>query len=135
MWYESSLPGHGLNLVTMPMANGQQNVFVVLFTYDDDGSANFYSGNINVDQWELDRDLEIPLFQSAGGGFSEMRAIDFDSPDQYSVAGSIMIRLTGCSTGLAQLNLTERSGGGMVAQDWQLSKLIGVPISLCETTD
>ncbi len=132
MWYEPELAGHGINLVTMPTVTGDANVFLVLFTYDDTGAANFYSGNAIVSSWQLGEELEIALFQSAGGGFSAMRSVDFESSDQYWEAGLIRLRLDDCQTGLANLQLNERSTGALVSQQWNLSKLIGTPIEVCQ---
>ena len=131
MWFQPSLSGHAIELVTMANDDGTNSVFVVMFTYDDSGLANFYSGNVTVDSWTLGEALTVPLFQSANGGFSEMSTIDFSAPQDFDPAGEVVLTFDDCEAGTAAFGLLERSNGALVQQQWELTKVIGVPVDLC----
>ncbi len=133
MWYQSALAGHGLNLV-LQTSDAGKFVFVTFFTYDDTGLANFYSGSTEVPDWRLGETLELPMFQSHGGGFADPRAIDFDSQDEFFAAGTLSLRLDDCRRGAVSLSLAERSNGDVVANNYPIEKLIGVPIDTCQAT-
>ncbi len=132
MWYSPALAGHGLSLAVQPAESGQLAVFVVVYTYDDDGQANFYSGNVVADQWAFGDALSLPMYQSANGGFSVPSSIDFDNPADFATAGTANLTLVDCGSGQLELQLSERVDGQLVVHDWPLTKLIGVPVEQCE---
>ncbi len=130
MWYQPDFAGHGFNLALQDREVGQ-TVFVTFFTYDDDNQANFYTGNIDIAEWRLGEALEIPLFQPAGGGFSELRALDFSDPAQFIPAGTLSLTINDCSTGRVVYSLTERTLGIEITQQFVIEKLIGAPVGDC----
>jgi len=131
MWYQPSLAGHGFNLTLQPGDSGQF-VFVTFFTYDDAGEANFYSGSVEVEQWLLGETLSLPMFQSANGGFSAPRAIDFDNDTEFAEVGTLTLRLHNCQRGVVEYQLFERSTETQISQNFAIEKLIGVPIEQCQ---
>ncbi len=126
LWFPPQLPGHGMSLMVRDAADDTgTDVAVVLYTYDDGGQANFYAGSSRVQSWNLGASISLPLFQSAGGGFSAMRAIDFDNAAEFTQAGEVELSFDDCANGQLSLQLTERSSGQPVAQQWQISRLLG----------
>lgn len=135
MWYQPEYAGHGLNLVVSRTSDSQpdsQTVFVTLFSYDDDGQANFYTGNISTSDWLPGVPLEIPMLQTAHGGFTTLTAIDFQS--DATAAGSLTLTLNDCQTGQLSYQLIERSTATVVTQSHDIIRLIGVPQSECPLT-
>ncbi|MFK7957678.1 MAG: M23 family metallopeptidase [Lysobacterales bacterium] len=126
LWFPPDLPGHGLSLM---VRDGEDtvstDVALVLYTYDDAGQANFYAGSVNVESWDLASTLSVPLFQSAGGGFSTLRAVDFDSETDFSPAGTLNLTFQDCANGTVTFQLTERSAGSPVEQTLSITRLLG----------
>jgi LasA protease len=134
MWYSPGHDGHGMNveITEMPQGGGsRKTAFVVIYTYDDAGQANFYVGNRDFERWRSDETMVIELLQTAGGDFANLLPIDFDDPDQVMPAGDIELRFYDCGTAQAELMLDERSSSQPAGHSLALVKLIGVPGHVC----
>jgi hypothetical protein len=135
MWYAPEHAGHGMNIEITELADGEASrkaAFLVMYTYDDAGDANFYVGNVDFDRWRSDESLEIDLLQTAGGDLSNLGAIDFDDPSQVMPAGQAEIAFDDCNTARVDLLLYERTSGQPVEHFLELLRLIGVPPHVCE---
>lgn len=135
MWYSLDHAGHGMNIeiTDIPGQGGSRKaVFVVIYTYDDAGDANFYVGNRDFERWRSDESLVIEMLQTAGGDFSNLAPIDFDDPLQVMPAGQLELRFEGCDSARVELRLDERVLGHAVSHALDLVKLIGVPQHVCE---
>jgi len=135
MWYSPENNGHGLNVEITEFPGepeSRKSVFLVLYTYDDSGQANFYVGNEDFSRWRSDETLVIDMLQTAGGDFTNLSAIDFDEPDQVMPAGQAEIGFLDCNRAIVQLDLDERGAGQRVTHSIELVKLIGVPEHVCE---
>jgi len=134
MWYSPENNGHGLNveITEFPaVPDSRKSVFLVIYTYDDSGLANFYVGNEDYARWRSDETLVIDMLQTAGGDFSNLAAIDFNDPDQVKPAGQVEIGFLDCNHASIQLDLDERNSGQPVTHSLELVKLIGVPEHVC----
>lgn len=134
-WYAPQHDGHGLTVAIMETAAGERSrktVFVVMYTYDDAGAANFYAGNRDFERWRSDEAQEIDLLQTAGGDLTFLQSIDFDDPAQVVTAGRIDVRFLDCNRARADLVLDERTSGQPVAHTLELVRLIGVPQHVCD---
>jgi hypothetical protein len=135
MWYSPDNNGHGLNIEITEFAdNGgtRKTVFIVMYTYDDEGQANFYVGNRDFDRWRSDVSLVVDMLQTSGGDFSTLAPIDFDDPGDVAPAGQAELQFLNCNEALIYLDLDERSSGQPVEHSISLIKLIGVPEHVCE---
>ncbi len=135
MWYSPDHSGHGLNVSiteTPDEASGsRKTLFAVLFTYDDDGRANFYVGNRDFERWRSDEQMTVTLLQTAGGDFTLLSPIDFNRPGDAEIAGELILRFDGCIDAEAEITLDERVSGQPVSHTIRLTKLIGVPDFVC----
>jgi len=134
MWYSPEHDGHGLNVeITEFAGEGEprKTVFVVMYTYDDSGDANFYAGNRDFERWRSDESLVIDLLQTSGGNFSDLSAIDFADPANASPAGELEIRFLDCANAEVNLDLVERVTSWPIQHSLGLVKLIGVPDHVC----
>jgi LasA protease len=135
MWYSLDSNGHGLNVEITEFPGepaSRKSVFVVIYTYDDNGNANFYAGNADFERWRSDETLVIDMLQTAGGDFSNLASIDFDDPGEVRVAGQLEIGFRDCNNAVIGFELEERSSGQPVDHLVELVKLIGVPQHVCE---
>jgi LasA protease len=135
MWYAPEHDGHGLNIEITETAAGdhsRKTVFVVMYTYDDAGAANFYVGNRDFDRWRSDESQVIDLLQTAGGDLAQLSPIDFDDPDQVTPAGRAVVRFLDCNQAQVELMLDERTSGQPVEHTLELIRLIGVPSHVCD---
>lgn len=134
MWFSPANNGHGVN-VEITEFDGEDTsrnaVFIVLYTYDETGAANFYVGNVDFERWRSDEAMVVPMLQTAGGDFSSLKAIDFNDPDQVKVAGQAEIGFIDCNNAVVNFDLAERSTGQQMEHSIDLSKLIGVPEHVC----
>ena len=134
MWFSPQHSGHGLNieLDEFPLDDGsRKTVFVVMYTYDDNGLANFYVGNRDYDRWRSDESMMIEMLQTSGGDWSNLSAIDFEDPSQVRPAGEVELRFRDCGNAEITVDLDERSTGMATAHYLELVKLIGVPAHVC----
>ena len=135
MWFSPASNGHGLNveITEFPVEGGTRKVvFVVIYTYDDSGQANFYAGNAEYERWRSDEALLIDMLQTDGGDFTNLAPIDFDNPEQARVAGQAEVGFLDCERAWLELNLEERDTGQAVEHAIELVKLIGTPSHVCE---
>lgn len=135
MWYSPANNGHGINveITEFPGETGNRKaVFIVVYTFDDSGLANFYVGNMDFERWRSDEVMVVDMLQAAGGDFSSLAAIDASDPQQLRPAGTAAIGFSDCSNASIQLNLEERSSGQLVQHEIDLVKVIGVPAHVCE---
>jgi hypothetical protein len=134
MWYTPEHSGHGLNieLTELPAGDGTRKVvFVVLYTYDDGGEANFYVGNRDFDRWRSDESMTIELLQTAGGDLTNLSPIDFMNPDHVKPVGGVELLFRDCNTVSVKLQLQERTSGQPAYHLLELDRLIGVPPHVC----
>jgi len=135
MWYSPVSNGHGLNVEITEFPGeeaSRQSVFIVVYTYDDSGLANFYVGNTDFKRWRSDQAMLIDMLQTAGGDFTNLAAIDFNEPDDVKPAGQAEIGFLDCNNAVIRLDLDERSSGQPTEHFIELVKLIGVPEHVCE---
>jgi murein DD-endopeptidase MepM/ murein hydrolase activator NlpD len=135
MWYSPDHDGHGMNIEITESPDGEASrhtVFLVMYTYDDAGDANFYVGNRDFERWRSDEGQEIELLQTAGGDLVDLSPIDFDNPDQVMPAGQAEVRFLDCNRARVALLLYERTSGQPVEHSLALQRLIGVPAHVCE---
>ncbi len=135
MWYSPEHAGHGLNIEISEWPEedtSRKAVFVALYTYDDDGIANFYVGNRDFERWRADEPMQIDLAQTAGGNFTDLAPIDFDDPAQYQVTGQVELLFEDCNTVWVDLQLAERTTGLPVDHAVELMRVIGVPPHVCD---
>ena len=134
MWYAPGHDGHGLNVEITEYADGgapRKAVFVAMYTYDDDGVANFYAGNRDFERWRSDEGMVIDMLQTSGGDFSDLSPIDFANAEYVKPAGQLELRFSNCANAEVSLDLDERSTGQPVRHVINLVKLIGVPDHVC----
>jgi hypothetical protein len=134
MWYTPEHSGHGLNIELTELPAGDSTrkvVFVVLYTYDDSGEANFYVGNRDFDRWRSDESLVVDLLQTAGGDLTDLAPIDFGNPDHVKTAGQVELLFRDCNTVWVELHLQERTSGQPAHHALELARLIGVPSHVC----
>lgn len=134
MWYSAEHNGHGFNIGVSEFPNGEvsrKTVFIVLYTYDDNGMANFYVGNRDFDRWRSDETLTLELLQTHGGNFSDLQAIDFDDPKMVRFVGVLDLWFKNCSEAQVSFRLEERDSGLEVEQFVEVIKLLGVPDHVC----
>jgi murein DD-endopeptidase MepM/ murein hydrolase activator NlpD len=134
MWYSPAHDGHGLNVEITEFAGKdgpRKTVFVVMYTYDDAGEANFYVGNRDYDRWRSDESMIIDMLQTSGGNFSDLAPVDFQSPSDVTPAGQLEIRFFDCGLAEVNLELDERVTGQPSLHNISLIKLIGVPDHVC----
>lgn len=134
MWFTPEHDGHGVNIEISEFPDGQgtrNSVFVVVFTYDDAGEANFYVGAEEFERWRSDEAVQVELLQTSGGNLSQLVPIDFDDPNQVAPAGHAELRFFGCDSATADLTMVERESGQLVTHTLELVKLIGVPQHAC----
>jgi hypothetical protein len=135
MWYSPDNNGHGVNveITEFPTAEGSRNaVFIVFYTYDDSGLANFYVGNIDFARWRIDETLVIDMLQTSGGDLTNLFPIDFNNPDDVKPAGQAEVGFLDCNNAIAHLSLVERSAQQPTEHSIEMVKLIGVPEHVCE---
>jgi hypothetical protein len=135
MWYSPDNDGHGLNVAITEFPGepaSRKSVFVAFYTYDDDGNANFYTGNIDFERWRSDETQVIDMLQTSGGDFSKLAPIDFNNPGDAVPAGQLEIGFRDCNSAVVGFELDERSSGQPVEHVVELIKLIGVPQHVCE---
>lgn len=135
MWYSPDHDGHGMNVEITESAVGagsRKTVFLVMYTYDDSGEANFYVGNRDFERWRSDESQAIDLLQTAGGDLTDLSPIDFDDPDEVMPAGQAEVRFLDCNRALIDLLLYERTSGQPVGHSLELQRLVGVPPHVCE---
>ena len=135
MWYAPEHDGHGMNIEISEWPDGEgsrKSVFLVMYTYDDAGDANFYVGNVDFNRWRSDESMVIDLLQTAGGDLSNLAAIDFTDPEQVMPAGQAEVAFDDCNTARVDLLLYERTSGQPVEHSLELLRLIGVPPHVCE---
>ncbi|MGD8929361.1 MAG: M23 family metallopeptidase [Lysobacterales bacterium] len=134
MWYSPEHNGHGLNVEVTEFAGEDEprkTVFVVMYTYDDAGEANFYVGNRDYDRWRSDESMVIDMLQTSGGNFSDLSPVDFENPAEVTPAGQLEIRFFDCMSAEVNLDLDERVTGQPSLHSISLVKLIGVPDHVC----
>lgn len=134
MWYSAEHNGHGFNIGVSEFPDGEMSrkaVFVVLYTYDDNGLANFYVGNRNFDRWRSDETLNLEMLQTQGGNFSDLQSIDFNDPEMVRVVGDLDLWFRNCSEAQVSFRLEERDSGLEVEQFVEVVKLLGVPDHVC----
>ena len=135
MWFSPASNGHGLNveITEFPGEGGTRKVaFVVVYTYDDSGRANFYTGNADYERWRSDEGLIIDMLQTSGGDFTNLAPIDFDNPEEARVVGQAEVGFLDCDRAWIELDLEERDTGQVVEHTVELVKLIGTPSHVCE---
>lgn len=129
------ISGHGINVVITqrPIDNSEEVrniVLVAFYTYDDNGNANFYVGNIDFDNWRIDEYKTIPLLQTSGGNFINLQTIDFEN--DVIEAGNMSIHYTNCSQIEVSFSLTEPVNNEVVSHELVLTKSVGIPEHVCE---
>ena len=135
MWFSPDHNGHGLNfeITEYPQEGGsRKTVFIVMYSYDDDGLANYYVGNRDYERWRSDESMIVDMVQTAGGDFTGLSPIDFDDPADVNPAGQVEVRFLDCINAQTELNLDERSSGQPFSHSIDLVKLIGVPDHVCD---
>jgi murein DD-endopeptidase MepM/ murein hydrolase activator NlpD len=135
MWFSPDHNGHGLNfeITESPQEGGsRKTIFIVMYTYDDDGLANFYVGNRDFERWRSDESMVVDMIQTAGGDFSSLQPVDFDDPEDVKPAGQIEVRFFDCTNAQTEIDLDERSSGQSVDWTLDLVKIIGVPDHVCD---
>ena len=135
MWYSPEHNGHGLNIEITEFAEGEgrrQTVFVIIYTYDDEGKANFYAGNRDYERWRADESMVVDMLQTVGGDFSSLAPIDFNNPDDVQPAGQADLYFFDCENAHIDFGLNERGSAQPVEHSIDLVKLIGVPVHVCE---
>jgi hypothetical protein len=135
MWFSIDHNGHGLNVEITESGeddSSRKTVFVVMYTYDDEGLANFYVGNRDFDRWRPDESMVIDMLQTSGGDFSSLSPVDFNNSDEVRPAGTAEVQFLSCSEAHIYLDLDERSAGQPNEHSISLVKLIGVPDHVCE---
>jgi hypothetical protein len=134
MWFSADHNGHGLNVEITEFPGEEESrksVFFVMYTYDDDGLANFYAGNRDYDRWRSDESMMVDMLQTSGGDFSNLFPVDFNDPESVQSAGEAELRFFDCRNAQLYLSLNERSSGQAVEHSISLTKLIGVPDHVC----
>ena len=135
MWYSPASNGHGLNveITEFPgQETSRKSVFIVVYTYDDAGLANYYVGNADFERWRSDETMVIDMLQTAGGDFTNLAAIDFNDPNEVKPAGQAEIGFLDCNNAVLRLDLDERIVGRPIEHLVELVKLIGVPEHVCK---
>lgn len=135
MWFTPQHDGHGVNIEISEFPDGQgtrKSLFVVIYTYDDAGQANFYVGAEEFERWRSDEAVEVELLQTSGGNLSDLLPIDFENPSQATPAGLAELRFFGCNSAQVDLTLDERESGQPFTHTLDLVKLIGVPQHACQ---
>ena len=135
MWYSPQSNGHGLNVEITEFPgeeSSRKSVFIVIYTYDDNGLANFYVGNVDYARWRSDESMLIDMLQTSGGDFANLAAIDFNDPDQVKVAGTARVEFIDCNRAILAFDLDERSSAQPTQHAVELFKLIGVPEHVCQ---
>jgi len=135
MWYAPAHDGHGVNIEITETPEGEasrKTVFMVMYTYDDAGEANFYVGNRDFDRWRSDESQEIDLLQTAGGDLTNLFPVDFGNPDHVRTAGQAEVRFLDCNRAQVNLLVEERTSGQSVSHSLELVRLIGVPPHVCD---
>ena len=134
VWFSADHNGHGLNVEVTEFPgeeDSRKSVFIVMYTYDDDGLANFYAGNRDYDRWRSDESLVVDMLQTSGGDFSNLFSVDFNDPESVEMAGEAELLFIDCGNAQIDLSLKERSSGQTVNHSIDLTKLIGVPDHVC----
>ncbi len=131
----NEINGHGLNISISELKNDQSGelrkiVFIAFYTYDDEGHANFYAGNIDYERWRTDVTQDIIMLQTNGGDFSNLQAINIDTG--LEEAGSISLHFLNCSKVEIDFSLLEPVSREMVSQQLVLQKIVGVPNHVCQ---
>ena len=135
MWFSLDHSGHGLNIEITESAGqvgSRKTLFIVIYTYDDEGQANFYVGNRDFERWRSDESMVVEMLQTSGGDFSSLSPIDFDNPNNVEPVGEAELHFFNCIDAQIDLSLTERSAGQPTDHSINLIKLIGVPDHVCE---
>ncbi len=125
--------GHGVNLTITEIVNdnGNRNVlFVAFYTYDDNGAANFYVGNVDFDAWRSDESLSLEMFLTTGGNFSNLQPINF--PDDVSPAGTMTFQFNNCSEVDISFSLLEPVNQIAIERQLILTQSVGVPKHVCQ---
>lgn len=133
-WYSAEYNGHGFDITVseIPGAEGSRKIVAVtLYTYDDNGLANFYSGNRDFERWRSDESITLELIQTQGGNFTDLQAIDFNDPDMVRVVGDMNLWFKNCSEALVSFRVEERDLGLEVEHEIELVKLLGLPDQVC----
>lgn len=135
MWYSPDHDGHGLNIEISEFPQGdspRKSVFIVMYTYDDFGLANFYAGSRDYDRWRSDESMTVELLQTSGGDLTNLLPIDFSDPEHVESSGALTVRFLDCQNAEIDYGLKERSSGQVVNHSISLTRLIGVPEHVCE---
>jgi hypothetical protein len=135
MWYSPDSDGHGINveITEFPAEDGTRKVvFLVVYTYDDAGLANYYVGNVDYERWRSDEGMVVEMLQTSGGDFSSLQSIDFADETQVRRVGQAEIGFDSCTRGWVALELDERDTQRPVEHFLELTKVIGAPTYLCE---
>ncbi len=133
MYSAEEINGHGIN-VSITQIESQDAirnvVFVAFYTYDDNGNANFYAGNLDFDNWRVDETKSITMIQTSGGDFSNLSVVDFDN--DVVDAGTMQLHFVNCSEVEVDFSLIEPVSGLVVNKQLNLSKIIGIPNHVCQ---
>ena len=100
-----------------------------MLSYDDEGNANFYAGNIDYVSWRTDVTQDIIMLQTKGGDFSNLQAINIDTGVEE--AGSISLHFLNCSEVEISFSLLEPVSREMISQQLVLQKIVGIPNHVC----
>ena len=133
MYSAQEINGHGIN-VSITQFESQDTirnvVFVAFYSYDDNGNANFYAGNLDFDNWRVDESKTINMIQTSGGDFSNLSVVDFEN--DVVDAGTMQLYFVSCSELEVNFSLIEPISGLVVTKQLNLSKIIGVPNHVCQ---
>ncbi len=133
MYSSQDINGHGIN-ISMTQIESQDTVrnvvFVAFYTYDDNGNANFYAGNVDFDNWRIDETKTINMIQTSGGDFSNLGVVDFDN--DVVDAGTMQLHFVNCSEVEVNFSLIEPATGLVVTKQINLTKIIGIPDHVCQ---
>lgn len=133
-WYDREHNGHGFDITVSELAGAEESrkvVAVTLYTYDDNGLANFYTGNRDFERWRSDESLSLNLIQTQGSNFTDLRPIDFNDPDMVRVVGDMDLWFINCNEALVSFSLEERDSGVVVEQFLDMVKILGTPDHVC----
>lgn len=124
MWSSAEIEGHGLNISIAQVKDQNDDIrnvlFVALFTYDDNGDATFYVGNVDFARWRSDEAMVLDMIQTRGGNFTNLQPIDpaFD----ITPAGTLSVLFLSCTEAQINFVLNERSSDATVEQTFTVFK-------------
>lgn len=135
IYSSAQISGHGVNvsITELPIQNSELSrkvIFIAFYTYDDAGHANFYAGSVDYESWRVDETMNVDLFQTNGGDFSNLASVDF--AEDVIHAGSMQLLFNGCSEVAILFTLLEPVSQQQVTHELTLSKSVGLPDYVCQ---